>query len=99
MNKQLTLKDTFSVSGKGLHTGLPITATFQPAPEGSGICFKRVDLANQPEIRALAEFVEQTERGTVLVKDGVTVIFPENQEVSLFLFYRTYQFVILRHCS
>ena len=84
MNKQLTLKDTFSVSGKGLHTGLPITATFQPAPEGSGICFKRVDLANQPEIRALAEFVEQTERGTVLVKDGVTVSTIEHACAALY---------------
>ena len=31
--KQKTLKNSFSVSGKGLHTGLNITATFLPAPK------------------------------------------------------------------
>ena len=84
MNQQLTLKGSFSVSGKGLHTGLPITATLKPAPVGTGLCFKRVDLENQPEIRALAEFVEQTERGTVLVKDGVTVSTIEHACAALY---------------
>ena len=42
--KQRTLKSTFQVSGKGLHTGLQINATFNPAPTGHGYKFKRVDL-------------------------------------------------------
>lgn len=35
--KQLTLKEEFTVKGKGLHTGLEIEATFCPAPEGMDI--------------------------------------------------------------
>ena len=34
--KQLTLKDSFAVSGKGLHSGLQINAVFNPAPENTG---------------------------------------------------------------
>lgn len=33
MLKQRTLKESFSLSGKGLHTGLNLTVTFNPAPE------------------------------------------------------------------
>ena len=33
MLKQKTLKDSFSLSGKGLHTGLDLTVTFNPAPD------------------------------------------------------------------
>ena len=41
--KQRTIKESFSVSGKGLHTGLAIKATFCPAPAGHGYKFKRID--------------------------------------------------------
>ncbi len=36
MLKQKTLKDSFSLSGKGLHTGLDLTVTFNPAPDNHG---------------------------------------------------------------
>ena len=36
MLKQKTLKDSFSLRGKGLHTGLDLTVTFNPAPENHG---------------------------------------------------------------
>ena len=36
MMKQTTLKGSFSLFGKGLHTGLSITVTFNPAPENTG---------------------------------------------------------------
>ena len=45
--KQKTLKNSFSVSGKGLHTGLNITATFLPAPENHGYKIQRVDLEEE----------------------------------------------------
>ncbi len=32
-NKQHTISDSFSFSGKGLHTGLSINLKFLPAPE------------------------------------------------------------------
>ena len=64
--KQLTLKSQFSVSGKGLHTGLHITATFKPAEVNTGYVLKRIDLEGQPTVAALAENVAQTTRGTVI---------------------------------
>ena len=33
MLKQKTLKDSFSLSGKGLHTGLDLTVTFNTDPD------------------------------------------------------------------
>ena len=53
--KQSTLKASFSVAGKGLHTGLNVEATFNPAPENTGYVFKRTDLEGEPIIEALAE--------------------------------------------
>ena len=64
--KQHTLKDSFTLSSVGLHTGLHVTATFNPAPENTGVCLRRVDLPGQPCHQALAEYVSGTERGTVL---------------------------------
>ena len=64
--KQHTIKDSFSLSSVGLHTGLHITATFHPAPENTGIRLRRIDLPGHPWYQALAEYVSATERGTVL---------------------------------
>ena len=64
--KQHTLKDRFTLSSVGLHTGLHVTATFHPAPENTGLCLRRVDLPGQPCHQALADYVSATERGTVL---------------------------------
>jgi UDP-3-O-[3-hydroxymyristoyl] N-acetylglucosamine deacetylase/3-hydroxyacyl-[acyl-carrier-protein] dehydratase len=64
--KQHTIKESFTLSSVGLHTGLYVTATFRPAPENTGICLRRIDLPGQPCHQALAEYVSGTERGTVL---------------------------------
>ena len=64
--KQKTLNAPFSVSGKGLHSGLNVEATFMPAPENTGYVFKRIDLQDAPVIEALAENVVETNRGTVI---------------------------------
>ena len=64
--KQHTLKDSFTLSSVGLHTGLFVTATFHPAPENTGVRLCRVDLPGQPCHQALADYVSGTERGTVL---------------------------------
>lgn len=71
--KQTTLKEEFAVSGKGLHTGLEIKATFKPAPEGHGYKFCRIDLEGRPTVDALAENVVATDRGTVVAKGEVRV--------------------------
>lgn len=64
--KQRTLASPFFVKGKGLHTGLELTATFLPAPENHGYKIQRTDLEGQPVIDAIAKNVVETTRGTVL---------------------------------
>lgn len=71
--KQKTLKGSFSLFGKGLHTGLSLTVTFNPAPENHGLKIQRIDLDGQPTIDALAEYVVDTQRGTVVAKGDVRV--------------------------
>ncbi len=71
--KQKTLKGSFSLFGKGLHTGLSLTVTFNPAPENHGLKIQRIDLDGQPIIDALAEYVVDTQRGTVVANGDVRV--------------------------
>lgn len=66
MAKQRTIKESFSLSGKGLHTGLNLMVEFCPAPENYGYKIQRVDVEGMPIIEALAENVTETQRGTVL---------------------------------
>ena len=73
MSKQKTLKGSFALCGKGLHTGLSLTVTFNPAPENSGYKIQRIDLEGQPIIEGIAENVVDTQRGTVLGKGDVRV--------------------------
>lgn len=73
MSKQKTLKGSFALCGKGLHTGLSLTVTFNPAPENSGYKIQRIDIDGQPVIDAIAENVVDTQRGTVLGKGDVRV--------------------------
>lgn len=68
MSKQKTLGGSFSLFGKGLHTGLNLTVTFNPAPENHGYKIQRIDLEGQPIIEAIAENVVDTSRGTVVAK-------------------------------
>lgn len=86
MQKQLTLADSFSLQGKGLHTGLEIHITFNPAPENYGYKIKRVDLEGQPVIDALAENVAGTQRGTVLSKNEVQVSTIEHAMAALYAY-------------
>ncbi len=64
--KQQTLNSEFTVCGKGLHTGLNITATFKPSACNTGYVIKRIDLEGEPTVEALAENVIETQRGTVI---------------------------------
>ena len=82
--KQSTLKSSFKISGKGLHTGLQINATFNPAPCGHGYKIKRVDLAEEVIIDALAENVIETQRGTVIAKGDVKVSTIEHALAALY---------------
>lgn len=82
--QQLTLKESFSVKGKGLHSGLNITATFKPASENYGYKIKRIDLEGEPVLDAVAENVVDTTRGTVLGKNDVRVSTVEHALAALY---------------
>ena len=82
--KQKTLKGSFSLFGKGLHTGLNLTVTFNPAPENTGYIIQRIDLEDQPTIEAIAEKVVDTQRGTVLAQGDVRVSTVEHGLSALF---------------
>ena len=84
MSKQTTLNGSFSLCGKGLHTGLNLTVTFYPAPENHGYKIKRIDLENQPVIDAIADNVVDTQRGTVLAKGDVRVSTVEHALAALY---------------
>jgi len=71
--KQKTIEKEVSLKGVGLHTGKDVTLTFKPAPTNSGFAFKRIDLEGSPTIEADANYVTNTQRGTCLEKNGVTI--------------------------
>lgn len=84
MLKQNTLKGSFSLCGKGLHTGLSLTVTFNPAPENHGYKIQRIDLEEQPVIDAIAEKVVDTQRGTVLGMGDVRISTVEHGLAALY---------------
>lgn len=82
--KQTTLKSSFTLSGKGLHTGLEISAEFCPAPEGHGYKFQRVDMEEQPIVDAVAENVKSTNRGTVIGRGDALIGTIEHSLAALY---------------
>ena len=84
MLKQNTLKEQFSLSGKGLHTGLNLTVTFLPAPINHGYKIQRIDMPSQPIMDAVAENVVDTQRGTVLGKGEMQCSTVEHAMAALY---------------
>lgn len=70
---QRTLQNNYTFEGKGLHTGKYAHMTIGPAPEDSGIRFRRVDLGADAFVDAVAENVSSTARSTTISKGKVTV--------------------------
>lgn len=71
--RQRTIKNEVSLTGVGLHTGKDVTLTFKPAPPNFGLAFKRIDLEGAPIIEADVIYVTNTQRGTCLEKNKVTI--------------------------
>lgn len=70
---QQTIGHPTSFSGVGLHSGNRVNMTFLPAPANSGIRFRRVDLADKPEIEARVENVIENNRSTTIAKGNIKV--------------------------
>lgn len=82
--KQKTLGAAFTLTGKGLHTGLQIEMRMMPAAENTGYTIRRIDLPGAPEIKALAENVTETTRGTVLRQGDAQVSTVEHGLAALY---------------
>lgn len=82
--KQKTLKESVSISGVGLHTGEKATVTFHPAEENHGYVFQRTDLEGQPTVKADADYVVDTSRGTTLEQNGARIYTTEHLLAALY---------------
>ena len=81
---QTTLENEIKMSGVGLHTGEKVNINILPAPANHGYKFQRMDLDKQPIIKADADLVVNTERGTTLEKNGVRVYTTEHLLAALY---------------
>ncbi|MCH1477552.1 MAG: UDP-3-O-acyl-N-acetylglucosamine deacetylase [Arenicellales bacterium] len=73
MIRQRTLKTVIGATGVGLHTGEKVLLTLRPAPVGTGIIFRRVDLDPVIDIPASLENVCDTRLSTTLEYQGTRV--------------------------
>ncbi len=80
MEYQTTLRDRFTLEGVGLHTGVPCRVDVRPAAPDTGLRF----IAGGVEIPALAEYVVETARATVLGKNGTTISTIEHLLAAVF---------------
>jgi UDP-3-O-[3-hydroxymyristoyl] N-acetylglucosamine deacetylase/3-hydroxyacyl-[acyl-carrier-protein] dehydratase len=82
--KQRTLKESIVFNGVGLHTGEAVTMEICPATDNHGYKFQRVDLENQPVIKADVDYVVATDRGTTLEQNGARVYTTEHVLAALY---------------
>ncbi|MGD1998818.1 MAG: bifunctional UDP-3-O-[3-hydroxymyristoyl] N-acetylglucosamine deacetylase/3-hydroxyacyl-ACP dehydratase [Flavobacteriaceae bacterium] len=73
MANQTTISSPITLKGVGIHTGEEVTMTFKPAAANHGYAFCRIDLEGHPIIEAQAQHVLDTQRGTLLQKNGVKI--------------------------
>ena len=78
MITQRTLKQTVRATGVGLHTGDKVAMTLRPAAPGSGIVFRRVDLAEPIDVHGSALNVKDTRLSTCLEENGARVATVEH---------------------
>jgi UDP-3-O-[3-hydroxymyristoyl] N-acetylglucosamine deacetylase/3-hydroxyacyl-[acyl-carrier-protein] dehydratase len=81
---QRTLSEKIRFEGVGLHTGEAVVMEIHPAPENHGYKFQRIDLEGQPVIKADADLVVSTERGTTLEANGARVYTTEHVLAALY---------------
>jgi UDP-3-O-[3-hydroxymyristoyl] N-acetylglucosamine deacetylase len=72
-----TIQSSLEFSGIGLHSGVPVSMRLVPAPAGSGVVFRRSDLANF-EIAATGRNVARVSYATSLMRQGVLISTTEH---------------------
>lgn len=73
VRKQRTINESVSFSGIGIHTGKEVGIRFCPEKEGTGIFFRRTDLASHLVIPATVEYVQDTSRSTTIGINDVRI--------------------------
>jgi len=75
--QEQTIREAISFSGVGLHSGAAVKMRILPAPVGTGICFRRVDLDGFC-IEAVGRNVAKVSYATSLMKRGVLISTTEH---------------------
>ncbi len=80
MDMQQTLKTDARISGITLHTGARANLRILPAPENTGIVFRRIDMPGAPEVKANAQNVIDVRRATTIAsrETGAFVVTVEH---------------------
>ncbi len=73
MALQKTIKNSIKFKGIGLHSGKDIKVELKPAPENTGIVFKRLDIEPITDIPASFINVQNTMLATSIVKNGIEI--------------------------
>ncbi|KAA3597143.1 MAG: hypothetical protein DWQ06_14045 [Calditrichaeota bacterium] len=82
-----TLQNSFSISGKGIHSGKNCSVTILPHKSRKGIIFERTDLKANHQVCASLDFVQtDSQRQTILQSQDVRIQTPEHLLASLFAF-------------
>ncbi|HKK05211.1 MAG TPA: UDP-3-O-acyl-N-acetylglucosamine deacetylase [Gammaproteobacteria bacterium] len=76
--RQRTINNAIRATGIGLHSGERTTITLRPAPPGSGVVFRRIDRDPTRTIPARLCNVSDTNLGTTLAVDGISVATVEH---------------------
>jgi len=84
IEKQRTIASEINIKGKGLHSGKEVSLKIKPAEINYGYRFQRSDIKNKPAVRALAENVVNTSRGTTISENGVEVMTVEHLCAALY---------------
>ena len=77
MTHEQTIRAAVSCSGVGLHSGAPVNLSVLPAPAGTGIVFRRIDLDGF-QIEASGRNVARVSYATSLMKKGVLISTTEH---------------------
>ena len=77
MKQEQTIRASVECKGVGLHSGAPVQLRILPAPSGTGIVFRRIDLDNF-EIEATGRNVARVSYATSLMKKGVLISTTEH---------------------
>lgn len=79
-----TIARSVSLEGIGVHYGAPCRLSFNPAPSGAGVVFRRSDVAGRPAIAASIDVAVPVESRTQLGEGDHCIQTPEHVLAAVF---------------